>query len=98
MSFGSLSDCVGDDVILKGIVEDFAHHLTALIDEFQRYFLRIVAENAQAALISNQFRCEVGTVESLPENSLSSTMTFLRRMNTILWSWRGFGFPFCIQN
>lgn len=79
-----LGDCVGDDVILKRIVEDIADHLIALTDEFQRYFLRIVAENAQNALINNPFRCEVGTVEeSLQENSLGSTMTFLQRMNTM---------------
>lgn len=34
VSFVSLSDCVGDDVIPKGIAEDISDHLTALQDEF----------------------------------------------------------------
>lgn len=85
---------VEDNVILKTIAEDIAVHLTALRNVFQIYFPRIVAENAQTALIRNSFLCEVGTVEKAIQEQLLEPYI----INAILWSWRGFGcpFPFCI--
>lgn len=52
VSFVSLSDCVGDDVIPKGIAEDIADHLTALRDEFQRYCCRKCSTHVDQKSIS----------------------------------------------
>lgn len=52
VSFVSLSDCVGDDVIPKRIAEDIADHLTALRDEFQRYCWRKCSTHVDQKSIS----------------------------------------------
>lgn len=61
--FVSLNGCVRDNVIPKAIAKDIADQLTVLWDVSQRYFLRIVAMNAQNALIRSSAWCNLGNVE-----------------------------------